>query len=71
MPTPCRCGADLAVIGPGMGPHALSIHCWECGVHRGWLPHETRQFLIELINKFGRPTEAIIIRGNGAGADDA
>jgi hypothetical protein len=68
-PRACRCGAALAVIGPGKGPHAAALHCKECDVHRGWVSHATHQFLLELINKFGRPTEPIAIRGDGAGAD--
>ena len=39
MPNACRCGVEppckLAVIGRGKGPHALSVRCWACGIHRG------------------------------------
>jgi hypothetical protein len=58
----CHCGATLAATGPGGGPHAASLHCEGCGVHRGWVSHATHRFLIELINKFGKPTEPIILR---------
>ena len=68
-PCACRCGAALAVIGPGKGPHAAALHCEECDVHRGWVSHATHKFLTEIVNQFGRPTEPIVIRGDGAGAD--
>jgi hypothetical protein len=61
MPTPCRCCAALATIGEGRGPHAAAMLCVECDVHRGWVSHATHKFLIELINKFGRPTEPIVL----------
>src|SRR5262245_22020583 len=35
--TPCVCGTDVAVIGPGNGPHAHSLRCIHCNRHRGWL----------------------------------
>jgi hypothetical protein len=55
-PCACRCGAALAVIGPGKGPHAAALHCEECDVHRGWVSHATHQFLIELIKQI-RPAD--------------
>jgi hypothetical protein len=68
-PQPCRNGCDLAVFGEGKGPHAASLICAECGAHRGWVSHATHKFLTEIVNRFGRPTEPIVIRGDGAGAD--
>jgi hypothetical protein len=62
MPSVCQCGTALAVIGPGKGPHAAALHCAECDVHRGWVPHATHRFLIELINRFGQPAEPIVVR---------
>lgn len=47
MPTPCRCGAALATIGEGRGPHAAALLCAECEAHRAWLSHATHQFLVE------------------------
>ena len=51
------------------GPHAASLICATCGVHCGWLSHVTHKFLTETINRFGRPTEPIVIRGGGEEAD--
>jgi hypothetical protein len=65
MAMPCRCGATLAVIGPGKAPHAAALHCEGCDVHRGWVSHATHRFLIELINRFGRPVEPVAIRRGG------
>jgi len=62
LPRPCRCGGELAVIGPGKGPHAASLHCCECETHRGWIGHQTYKFLTGTLNQFGRPTEPIILR---------
>jgi hypothetical protein len=62
MPSVCCCGAVRAVVGPGKGPHAAELRCAKCDVHRGWVSHATHRFLIELINRFGRPTEPIVIR---------
>ena len=68
-PQPCRCGCELAVIGEGKGPHVASLHCAECETHCGWIPRETHRFLTEIINRFGRPVDPIVIQGDGAGAD--
>ena len=68
-PQPCRCGYELAVIGGGKGPHIASLHCAECETHCGWISRETHRFLTEIINRFGRPTEPIVLRGDGVGAD--
>jgi hypothetical protein len=68
-PQPCRCGCELAVIGEGKGPHIASLHCAECATHHGWVSHATHKFLTETINRFGRPTEPIVLRGGSAGAD--
>jgi hypothetical protein len=59
LPEHCCCGSDVARIGPPAGPHLAELRCEH---HRGWLPRQAHQFLIELINKFGRPTEPIVIR---------
>jgi hypothetical protein len=61
-PDPCKCGTHDAIIGAGAGPHLASLHCRACGLHRGWLPLVTYQFLAEIVAKFGRPVEPIAIR---------
>jgi hypothetical protein len=62
LPTPCRCGAELALIGPGRGPHALSLHCADCGRHRQWLSRATVQSLTEILHQSGRPSGPVLIR---------
>jgi hypothetical protein len=37
-----RCGAIVAVVGPGSGPHFASLRCL-CGHHLGWLPKPRRR----------------------------
>jgi hypothetical protein len=34
---PC-CTTDVAVLGPGKGPHAGELKCQACGRHRRWMP---------------------------------
>ena len=67
LPVACQCGGTLAVIGAGKGPHALATNCTACGAHRSWLSHMTHDFLTKLVNKFGRPTEPIVLRAPGKG----
>lgn len=62
LPKPCRCGSELAKIGPGKAMHAASLICCKCQKHRGWIAGVTRKFLTETVKKFGRPTEPITIR---------
>jgi hypothetical protein len=63
-PRPCRrCGAEIAVIGPGKAMHAASLICAECETHRGWLSHESHRFITEIVNESGRPTEPMIVLG--------
>ena len=61
-PRPCRrCGAELAVIGPGKAMHAAALICAECETHRGWLSHESHRFIAGIVDQFGRPAEPIIL----------
>jgi hypothetical protein len=62
LPDTCRCGANVARIGPPVGPHLAELRCASCGRHRGWLPRAAHQFLSEIVNKFGRPDTPIAIR---------
>ena len=60
---PCGvCGQVVVVIGEGGGPHVAGLHCANCDRHRGWLPKTIADFLVEMISRFGWPTEAITIR---------
>jgi hypothetical protein len=62
LPDHCRCGASLAIIGAGAGPHCASLRCEVCDTHRGWVSRDSYNFLISIIEKFGRPTEPVLIR---------
>jgi len=55
----CRCGAMVASIEAGCGPHHLRC---ACGLHRGWVSGVTYKFLTETVKRFGRPTQPIQIR---------
>jgi hypothetical protein len=57
----CRCGATLASIEAGRGPHHAGLRC-ACGRHRGWISGVTHKFLTETVKRFGRPTQPIQIR---------
>jgi hypothetical protein len=59
---PCRCGTNVAEIGPGKGPHLASLSCRACGAHRGWISHTTHEFLTAIVNKFGCPETPIVIQ---------
>ena len=59
---PCKCGAYVAVIGCGKGPHLASLRCEACDEHRGWLSQQTHSFISETIKRFGRPTDPIRVR---------
>jgi hypothetical protein len=58
-----RCGANVALINPGRGPHAAELRCHNCDAHRQWLSradyHEIAKFLAEIGNQFGAPSEII------------
>ena len=53
-----------AIIGSSAGPHAAGLHCLRCGHHMGWLSNETHRFIVEVIDKCGRPTEPIEVYGD-------
>jgi hypothetical protein len=58
----CQCGQQVAVIEAASPPHAGGLVCYSCGTHRGWLPHHAYNFIDEIINQFGRPTEPVAYR---------
>jgi hypothetical protein len=62
-----RCESIGAVIGDKSHAHAL--HCQMCGADRGRLSRSTSAFLIEIIDRFGRPTTPIKIRRSGRTRD--
>jgi hypothetical protein len=58
----CCAQAGIATIGCSAGPHFAELRCAACGAHRGWLSKSTAQWIEEVINKFGAPTEPIVVR---------
>jgi hypothetical protein len=64
LPRPCQCGEAIAVVGSSKGPHHASLVCSRCGVHRAWLSGTTAAALNTIIDRFGRPTEPIIVSTN-------
>jgi hypothetical protein len=67
LPDTCsKCGHLVAIVGPGKAPHAASLLCRACGLHRGWISRANHTFLNEIINKFGAPTEPIVFRNQSA-----
>jgi hypothetical protein len=62
---PCAgCGEIAVVVGPGTDPHVASLRCVCCDRHRGWLPRSLAEFLVEIIQRFGQPTELIIVHNS-------
>jgi hypothetical protein len=67
---PCLCGAVTVTIGSSVGPHYAVLKCPACNRHRGWLSAETFHFLCDVIDRFGRPTEPIVVRTNSRASAD-
>lgn len=62
---PCAvCGETAVTVGSSGGPHSASLRCASCERHRGWLPKTVADFLTDLVVRFGRPTEPIIVRNS-------
>jgi hypothetical protein len=61
------CGSNIAAIHVGRGPHAAELKCADCSTHRGWLPQEAHAFLIKTAERFGTPTEPIVLRDSSIG----
>jgi hypothetical protein len=59
-----HCGTAAVVIGSSAKMHAARLTCCSCVRHCGWLSGQTHQFVSEIINHFGRPTEPITVRHN-------
>jgi hypothetical protein len=61
------CCSNVAVVGPGKAQHAAELRCAGCHAHRGWLRREALDFLAGLSQRFGAPTEPIILRDQQIG----
>ena len=53
------CCNNVAVITPGTGPHAAQLRCAECDAHRGWLPKQAFDFILENSRRYGAPAEIV------------
>jgi hypothetical protein len=63
LPRPCRsCGETATIIGSSRGPHCAELHCVACGRHVGWMGRESFDFVTAIIDNFGRPEAAIVVR---------
>jgi hypothetical protein len=60
--TACCAQPDIATISRGVGEHFAELKCSACGTHRGWLSKRTAEMIEAIINKFGAPTEPIVMR---------
>ena len=53
----CTCGVRESTLG-----NDRELHCVGCGASRGRLGPRTTDFIIEIINTFGRPTAPVTLR---------
>ena len=70
LPNTCLCCSTIATIKPGNGLHPADLRCI-CGRHRGWLSVTTYEWLVQVVDRFGRPSAPIDIRisANGYAAE--
>ena len=61
------CHDNIATVDHGRAHHCAGLRCCQCGRHRGWLPRESFEFLTDLAQRFGAPTEPIILRDSSIG----
>ena len=63
LPRPCRsCGETATTVGSSKGPHHAALHCVACGRHVGWMSQESFNFVCAIVDRFGRPEDAIVVR---------
>jgi hypothetical protein len=53
------CCNNVAIVGPGKAQHAAELRCETCGTHRGWLPKQALDFVLENFRRFGAPTKIV------------
>jgi hypothetical protein len=51
---------QLAIISPGVGPHAAQLRCAICGSHRQWFPRAAVDFLEQIISTAGTPDVPVL-----------
>jgi hypothetical protein len=66
LPSDCLCGSASAAVCRGTGLYPGELKCPKCGKHRGWVSCETFRFLSGTVDRFGNPTEPVLVR---AGTD--
>jgi hypothetical protein len=60
---PCRtCGCTDFIIGSSAAMHCARLTCAGCDAFGGWMSQGAFTFTRMTIEKFGRPTEPIIVR---------
>jgi hypothetical protein len=57
-----KCCAGVATIEAGGREEFLNLVCVACGHRCGRVSHQTANFLLARSNRFGTPTEPIILR---------
>jgi len=62
LPSPCRCGENLATVSSSRGQHAGGLICSGCGGHRGWLSHQEAAFIDKNIELLGNLTAPVQVR---------
>jgi hypothetical protein len=55
----CACGTTVTVVVEGKSPHAAVLRRPDCDRFRQRPPCEVDQFLVELVDRFGRRTEPV------------
>jgi hypothetical protein len=59
----CRdCCSNTGTIEPGGGDTFANLICSGCGTRRGTLSGKTYEFLTAIVQKFGAPSEPIVLR---------
>jgi hypothetical protein len=53
------CCDNVASVAPGKGPHAAELRCAGCDAHRGWLPKQALDFILENSRRYGAPAEIL------------
>src|SRR5262245_48515596 len=43
------CCRNFAVVHAGKGPHIAELRCANCGAHRGWLPKQAANWLLNVL----------------------
>jgi hypothetical protein len=61
LPKRCRCGGNLAQVDL-KALHLFALSCRSCDRPRGFLERAAASFITEIINRFGVPTQPIMLR---------